>query len=140
MIRNYLQEQTRINPVFLPLSRTENTYESTAVDAQAQPHFEAGLGLFQIGDDTGGASGLAGTIKLLHSTDNATFVAVSGAQHTISALPSAAGVLAQIPFSPAGLHRYRKWELVLDFTGGSSPAVPVSGLEVLSGCAVEPVS
>jgi hypothetical protein len=135
MIRNNIQEETKINSIFLPLSRAENSYTSTAIDSlnSGQPRAEAGMAVLHIGDDTGGASGLTGSFKLQDSADNVTFNDVAGASYTISGLPAASGVVAEVKFSPAAIRRYRQWVLALDFTAGSSPAVPCSAIEILGG-------
>lgn len=141
MIRNFLQELTKIAQPLIPLSRVENTYLSAAIDANDSPHCEEGLGVLLLGQETGSPSSHSTVFKLTHcDTSGGVYTDVSGASVTITDLPGAAGSRHEVKFSPAGVKRYRKWSLAIDFTGGSTPAFPCAVVEVIGGAQKAPVS
>ena len=147
MIRNHLQEQTSIQTVFTAVAQAEATgggaLTSTAVQVDDSGDlFEAGLGVLAVGQETGSPASWVASLKLQDASAGGTDWADLDppVEYSTSTLPGASGLLVQLPFSPAAMRPKRRWVLDIDFTGGSSPKVPISMIEILSGAPKEPVA
>lgn len=141
MNRNSLQEKTHLEHALIPLSRTEATYLSAAIDGQALPLCDQGMGVLMLGAETGTPSSHSTVFKLTHcDTSGGSYTDVTGVTTTITDMPGAPGSKHELKFSPAACKRYRKWSLAIDFTSGSSPAFPCAVLEIIGGSQQEPLS
>lgn len=141
MIRNFLQEQTKVVQTLLPLSRVEATYLSAAIDSRDAPDADQGMGVLELGAETGTPTSHSTVFKLTHcDTSGGTYTDVTGATTTITTLPGAGGSRHEVSFSPKACKRYRKWSLAIDFTGGSTPAHLCSAIEIVAGANKVPLS
>lgn len=147
MNRNYVQEQTSIQQPFIPVSQVEATggsaLTSTAVEITGSTGlFQAGLGILSFGQETGTPSSWVASAKLQDASAGATDWADLDppVEWSTTTLPGASGLTVQLPFSPDAMRPKRRWVVDIDFTGGSTPKVPFSMVEVLTGAPKEPVT
>lgn len=147
MIRNYLKEIIKVLPVFIPFAQVEATggsaRSSTAVEiADSDDVFQNGLAVFSLGQETGSPSSVAISLKLQDAPAGTTDYADLDppVEVSISTLPGASGAVHKLAFSPAAMRPKRRWLLDIDFTGGSSPTIPLCLTEFLSGSHRDPVS
>ena len=118
-----------------PQSASAGAVNGSGVDTKG---YNSGMAIIEVGAASGSPTAQTVDAKIQESDDNATWTDVSGA--TITQI-TADNKSAQIRVEGLGTNRKRYLRVVttVGFTGGTSPAIPVSAHIVLGRAYKEPV-
>lgn len=135
---HYLADEVKPSLDIVPAARADNaTATSDALDQlAASSQFGEAMAILHTGAASGTPDTQSVTLKLQESDDNSTWSDVTGK----SVESTADSEVKTFTWKPGDYARYQQLHLEVQLTGGTTPAMPCSGIVLLGSPARGPVS